>query len=184
MHRGSIRGISIPQLGLGIVAIAAVAVAVLIGPRGAPGPDDAVGAREPTSSVTDGTTTAPLRGRLPASRPSAAASVAAGGGTTSPSGGRRVILAPPRPATVRVSSTTHPAWAGPSAGSTADTAGTVDAAGTVDTAGTGSPAMTVMATSGPNHAPTPAPPGRGSSADPVVVVQIPPIDLPSCLVDC
>lgn len=169
VHRGSIRGISIPQLGLGIVAIAAVAVAVLIGPRGAPAPDDAVGAREPTSSATDGTTTAPLRGRLPASRPSAAASVAAGGGTTSPPGGHRVILAPPRPATVRVSSTTHPAWAGPSA---------------VGTAGTGSPTMTVVATSGPNHAPTPAPPGRSSSADPVVIVQIPPIDLPSCLVDC
>ncbi|WP_261565684.1 hypothetical protein [Frankia gtarii] len=184
MHRGSIRGISIPQLGLGIVAIAAVAVAVLIGPRGAPAPDDAVGAREPTPLVTDGTTTAPSSGRLPASRPSAAASVAAGGGTTSPPGGRGVVLAPPRPATVRVASTANPAWAGSRTGSTSGTASTAGTSGTASTAGTGSPAMTVVATSGPNHAPTPAPPDRGSSADSVVVVRIPPIDLPSCLVDC
>ncbi len=169
VHRGSIHRITFPQLGLGIVAIAAVAVAVLLGQRGAAAPDDAVGASEPTPSAAGSTTAAPLPGRPLAGHPSAAASVAAGGGATTPSGGRKDPVSSPRRATVRGLSATNPVSAAPSAGSTA---------------GTARPARTVVAPSGSNHAPTPAPHDHRSRTDPGVVVRLPSIVLPSCLVDC
>ncbi|CAJ59343.1 MULTISPECIES: hypothetical protein [Frankia] len=169
VHRGSIHRITFPQLGLGIVAIAAVAVAVLIGQRGAAAPDDAVGAGEPTPSATGGTTAAPVPGRPPAGHPSSAASVVAGGGTTLPSLGRKDPVSPPRPATIRHSPATAPASVGPSA---------------VSTAGAGQPAMTAAAPSTSHHTPAPAPHDHRSRADPGVVVRMPPIVLPSCLVGC
>ncbi|MCM3925181.1 hypothetical protein ND748_26385 [Frankia sp. AiPs1] len=173
VHRGNIR-ITFPQLGLGIVAIAAVAVAVLIGQRGAAAPDDAVGATESTPSAT-GTTTAPRPGRALAALPSAAASVAAGGGTTSPSGERKSPVSPSRHAAVRNSSTPNRVPAGPSVGSTAGTAGT---------AGTSQPVMAAVAPSTSHHAPAPAPRGHGPHAGSGVVVRMPPVVLPSCLVGC
>lgn len=178
VHRGCVQQSTILHLGLGIVAIVTVAIAVLLGQRGASTADDAVGAGEPTPAAIDGTT-APLPSRPPAGLPSAAASVPAGGGTSSPSGGHRNTAT--RPATGRNTPATNPARGGPSTASTS--AASTSAA---STSAASRPAMvTAVAPSRPNHAPTPAPPHRGpAAADPGVVVRVPPIVMPSCLVDC
>ncbi|MCK9896643.1 hypothetical protein [Frankia sp. AgB32] len=140
-------GLSFPQLGLGIVAIAAVTIAVLINqPNGSPAADDTGGAGTTATATSAGTAGSRTAG-------------AASGSTASP--GRATAAATP-PSTGRKDS--------------ASGAGPVPA----DTAVRPTPAPTVAMVA-PRQFSLPR---RHPSASPSTGLRLPPVTLPTCVLDC
>ncbi|OAA25628.1 hypothetical protein UG55_102162 [Frankia sp. EI5c] len=155
-HRGPARSIPTVQLVLAALAVITLVVAFLLGQEGSGGSSNVAETCRAGSAGSAGS---------PAECPTAAPTLGAAGGapTASRTPGPGTKWVPPRPSTETVGGTG--AAAGERGGSAPST--------TARTGGTGSP--------------SPARGGRprgGRSQEPVVDLELPPVAVPSCILDC